>query len=227
MAAAVLDSYALLAFLRGEDAHGNVRELLDRASDRDQPLHMTEVNYAEVKYIIVRKEKSLKSIGKKCDELACLELYQTAYSHQQKEVQGKEIVQRKASWFNNVDAGDDCQINVLRFEEEILNQTGSIDSLYKGEWLCSQRLSKERCFRYAKRGRMRWDQEDFHNTCKNRGFDIKHDMVRTNSNLLLVWKMLMFIAFFVFELFSLSVLGKTARGKRSLMKFAKDMLAQL
>lgn len=56
MAAAVLDSYALLAFLRGEDPEGKVCQLLERASDRDQPLHMTEINYAEVKYIIIRKE---------------------------------------------------------------------------------------------------------------------------------------------------------------------------
>lgn len=56
MAATVLDSYALLAFLRGEDAGGEVRKLLERASDRNQLLHMTEVNYAEVKYIILRKE---------------------------------------------------------------------------------------------------------------------------------------------------------------------------
>jgi ribonuclease VapC len=54
--ATVLDSYALLAFLRGEDGDGKVRQLLERAGERDQPLHMTEVNYAEVKYIIMRKE---------------------------------------------------------------------------------------------------------------------------------------------------------------------------
>ena len=56
MAATVLDSFALLAFLRGEDGGGRVRQLLERAGDRDQPLHMTEVNYAEVKYIITRKD---------------------------------------------------------------------------------------------------------------------------------------------------------------------------
>ena len=56
MPATVLDSYALLAFLRGEDGDGKVRQLLERAGERDQPLHMTEVNYAEVKYIIVRKD---------------------------------------------------------------------------------------------------------------------------------------------------------------------------
>ncbi len=56
MTATVLDSYALLAFLRGEDGGGKVRQLLERASERGQPLHMTEVNYAEVKYIVMRKD---------------------------------------------------------------------------------------------------------------------------------------------------------------------------
>jgi predicted nucleic acid-binding protein len=55
-AAPVLDSYALLAFLRGEPGEENVTALLERAGERDQSLHMTEVNYAEVKYITVRKD---------------------------------------------------------------------------------------------------------------------------------------------------------------------------
>lgn len=33
-----------------------VPRLLERTGERDQPLHMTEVNYAEVKYIVLRKE---------------------------------------------------------------------------------------------------------------------------------------------------------------------------
>ena len=54
--APVLDSYALLAFLRGEPGEEKVASLLERAGERDQPLHMTEVNYAEVKYMILRKD---------------------------------------------------------------------------------------------------------------------------------------------------------------------------
>jgi uncharacterized protein len=56
MVATVLDSFALLAFLRSEDGDGEVLQLLEKAAERDQPLHMTEVNYAEVKYIVIRKE---------------------------------------------------------------------------------------------------------------------------------------------------------------------------
>ncbi len=73
MAATVLDSFALLAFLRGEDADGKVRALLEKAALRNQPLHMTEVNYAEVKYIVLRKE-GLKRWSEISAELPALPL---------------------------------------------------------------------------------------------------------------------------------------------------------
>jgi ribonuclease VapC len=56
MASAVLDSHALLAFFRGENAAAHVRDLLHKAASADRPLHMTEVNYAEVKYILIKKD---------------------------------------------------------------------------------------------------------------------------------------------------------------------------
>ncbi len=56
MVASVLDSYALLSFLRGEAGEDQVAALLEEASNRDVPLHMTEVNYAEVKYVVIRKD---------------------------------------------------------------------------------------------------------------------------------------------------------------------------
>ena len=136
-------------------------------------------------------------------------------------------IKKKVAWFNGSDLDDGLLTNVLRFEEEKLNSEGKIISQYKCEWLCSEKISKTHCFKLAKRGRMRWDQEDFHNTCKNRGFNIEHDMARTNPGLLFVWKLIAFIAFFVFEIFNLSKIAKAARGKRSLMKFAKDMLQEL
>ena len=56
MAVTVLDSHALLAFFRGETAAVFVRELLHKAATADRPLHMTEVNYAEVKYQLLKKD---------------------------------------------------------------------------------------------------------------------------------------------------------------------------
>ena len=56
MAATVLDSHALLAFFRGEDTALAVKELLHKAVTADRPVHMTEVNYAEVKYVLLKKD---------------------------------------------------------------------------------------------------------------------------------------------------------------------------
>jgi uncharacterized protein len=53
---AVLDSFALLSFLRDEPGGEKVATLLEKAGQREQPVHMTEVNYAETQYIIRRKD---------------------------------------------------------------------------------------------------------------------------------------------------------------------------
>jgi len=54
MPGSVLDSFALIAYFRDEAGADKVEGLLHKAA-RHEPLHMTEVNYAEVQYIIVRR----------------------------------------------------------------------------------------------------------------------------------------------------------------------------
>jgi ribonuclease VapC len=54
--AIVLDSYALLAYFRGEPEGAQVVAVLEKAGKNERNLHMTEVNYAEVKYMILRKD---------------------------------------------------------------------------------------------------------------------------------------------------------------------------
>ena len=56
MPAKVLDSFALIAYFRDEPGAETVEHLLVTASKKDNPLHMTDVNYAEVKYSIVKKD---------------------------------------------------------------------------------------------------------------------------------------------------------------------------
>ena len=56
MPATVLDSFALIAYFRGEPCGVPVKELLQKASKADKPVHMSEVNFAEVKYMILRKD---------------------------------------------------------------------------------------------------------------------------------------------------------------------------
>lgn len=56
MPAKVLDSFALIAYFRDEPGAEVMEHLLVTAGKKDAPLHMTDVNYAEVKYSIIKKD---------------------------------------------------------------------------------------------------------------------------------------------------------------------------
>ena len=55
MRSAVLDSYAVLAFLFGEAGHETVQTLLERAAESDKTLLIASPNWAEIRYMIERK----------------------------------------------------------------------------------------------------------------------------------------------------------------------------
>lgn len=55
MPGAVLDSFAVLAFLFGEPGHEKVLTLLEKAADADSGLLIAAPNWAEVRYIVERK----------------------------------------------------------------------------------------------------------------------------------------------------------------------------
>ena len=56
MPAKVLDSFALIAYFRDEPGAETMEDLLVSAGKKDNPLLMTDVNYAEVKYSIVKRD---------------------------------------------------------------------------------------------------------------------------------------------------------------------------
>src|SRR5271163_4257719 len=56
MPAKVLDSFALIAYFRDEPGAETMEDMLVVAGKKDSPLLMTDVNYAEVKYSIVKKD---------------------------------------------------------------------------------------------------------------------------------------------------------------------------
>ena len=56
MPAKVLDSFALIAYFRDEPGAEAMEDLLVAAGKKDSPLHMSDVNYAEVKYSILKKD---------------------------------------------------------------------------------------------------------------------------------------------------------------------------
>jgi predicted nucleic acid-binding protein len=56
MSAKVLDSFALIAYFRDEPGAAMVESLLITAAKKDTSLQMTDVNYTEVKYSILKKD---------------------------------------------------------------------------------------------------------------------------------------------------------------------------
>jgi ribonuclease VapC len=54
--AQALDSHALLVFLRDEPGAETVAHILEKAGQHDRPVHMSEVNYAEVQHMIRRRD---------------------------------------------------------------------------------------------------------------------------------------------------------------------------
>lgn len=56
MAGLVLDSYALIAYFRDEAGADIVETFLVKAAQSGKPLLMSEVNYSEAKYMVIRKD---------------------------------------------------------------------------------------------------------------------------------------------------------------------------
>lgn len=138
-------------------------------------------------------------------------------------------IERTVKWFNRVTVGKKSYTNVLRFEEIVKDAEGNIvkKRFFKTEWLSSITINQRNCFALVKRGRMRADHEDLHNSLKNRGFAAKHDYARANPNAWLIWKILMFVAFWIFELFSFTTLAQGSKGPSSWMAFANELFSEL
>ena len=133
----------------------------------------------------------------KCDELSNLEFYKKSYAFTQTSQIKNQKKIKKSAWFNNVEVEENLYTNVLRFQEEQIDENNQSTLKYSGEWICSKKIFKENCLKLAHAGRLRWNHEDVHNTLKNRGFDIKHDMARKNPNLQIFWKISVIVSVLV------------------------------
>jgi hypothetical protein len=180
----------------------------------------------DFEYIIVLKD-NFKKVRHKCDEFSNLEFYKKSYAFNQKIKSNNKSILKKHAWFNNVEVEENLYTNVLRFQEEFIDENNQSTLEYSGEWICSKKIFKENCLKLAHIGRLRWNHEDVHNTLKNRGFDIKHDMARKNPNLQIFWKIINFISLFVFEIFRHTLIAKKHRKNLSLKQYAIDLLHQL
>lgn len=220
--------YAILPELRQSLGRIPITMLMDSLYANEPVIKLIE-SLPNMKYFIVRKEDSLKHVGRKCDELEKTELYQKCYQKKRiVKLKNGGSLEQSIKWFNRVEVGKESYTNVIRFEEIKKNEHGEVKDTYKNEWLSEEKINSENCFNLAERARMRFGgHEDTHNTMKMRGFAAEHDYARSDFRKMTAWKSLMFVAYFVMELFSFTSLGMEAKGKRSWMKFAKDLLQQL
>lgn len=176
-------------------------------------------------YAIVQKENSLPTLRRECDQLAETANHRS-YRKQVSEQLKTKSIHSEFHWFNNRYLGSDTYTNVLRFKETVCDASGN-RHIYKNEWLISKKINGRNCNQYSERGRLRWHQEDFHNTAKNRGFAAEHDYARANPRVWLNWKLLMVLAFSIFELFSHTQIAIDAKKTRSWKQFAISLFAEL
>lgn len=222
----LLGAHKVLPELRKKLGRIPIMVLLDSLYANEPMFKLLES--LNLQFLVVRQDDTFKSIGRKCDELDTTELYQKSY--REKEIivlPGDKTMERTAKWYNNVACGKESFVNVLRFTEITKDANNVVVKVFKTEWLGTIAINKRNWRSLMERGRMRGDHEDLHNSAKNRGFAAKHDYARTNPQLCLNWKLLMFVAMLIFELFSFTVIGREAKGTRSWMKFASDLLQQL
>jgi hypothetical protein len=176
-------------------------------------------------YMVVRKKGSMKTVGDDCNGLELLPDGETKGLLEAIKKTEKETTHRKYTFFNDVEY-QDLKLNILRFDEEILNEKGVKKSGVHWEWIVSWKLRKNNVVVSANRGRMRWLEEDLFNTLKNRGYDIRHDYSR-NSNVQVIWAILILLAFLVTELFVLIRSVLPIKKNRSIKDFMRSIFSEL
>lgn len=174
-------------------------------------------------YIIVRKEACLPLLAKECDENAKHSNHKKNCVKRCRRIHKDWTIEQVCAWFNNMYLGDDVSTNVLRFcERRTKNEEVQH---YKCEWLFSWRLSGKTCEAAVRQARSRWQIEDLFNSCKNRGYNLKHDYSR-NPRSCFNWQGLALFAFGIFELFRFSEVVKQ-RGDWPQSTLAEKLLGQL
>jgi hypothetical protein len=93
------------------------------------------------------------------------------------------------------------------------------------QWIFKGDIGLSNAFEKAHEARLRWHHEDQHNSLKNRGFAVSHDMSRAPHSQT-IWKTLMFIAYFLSQLMEISRIGHFARRSMAICNWIADLWAE-
>lgn len=225
---------AVLPLLKKQLPRLPIRILTDSLYANAPFLHLSKKLGLES--LITRQEGSLKSVEKQCDE-------REKNSHHKKYYTKKKMIKLKdggrieqsLQYFNSIYVDTELIVHVIRFEEihydatgEALKRPDGKDRRFKTEWLSSVLVTDRNCFDLTEVARMRANQEDLHNTLKNRGFAAEHEYARSNPTAWLMWTLLMFVAFWIFELFSFTRAAIEGKGPiQSWNDFAEELYSEL
>jgi predicted nucleic acid-binding protein len=128
----LLDSFALLAYLKKENNFQKVKDTLQRAKDQNEPLLMNEINIGEVYYILA-KERSLSDAETFLDLLPTLPI-KPVHNTFQDVIEASKIKAKYAISY------PDCFACTTAIQEEAIILTGDpdfrmVEKIVKIEWL--------------------------------------------------------------------------------------------
>lgn len=125
----VLDSYALLVFLKMQDGWERVRDLLSSASIGEAELHLSAINYLEVRYISLRTQAKAEQALRVVDTLPIRVESADAYIRQVADLKAKFPISLGDCFAAALAMEMDCP--VLTGDPEFRKLEGTV----KVEWL--------------------------------------------------------------------------------------------
>ncbi len=105
------------------------------------PLYIYSLKSGQIK----EKEGSQKKLHKRSNGLAKTKIYQDLYTSNDIGRRCKDSVLKEADWFNRVKM-EEIFTNLLFFEEKVVNQDGTSETIYKLAWICSKKIFHNKCF---------------------------------------------------------------------------------
>jgi hypothetical protein len=88
-------------------------------------LAMDILKNLSMEFMIVKKEGSMKTVGRDCDGLALIPDHKANNTRTETTLEGDRKIKRYWSFFNEIEYGDH-KINILRFDEWLTNKAGSV-----------------------------------------------------------------------------------------------------
>jgi hypothetical protein len=176
-------------------------------------------------FMIVRKSGSLKSLNSNIEGLKKLESpqkrqYREGRWNKEQTAYAFSDLSHKEHIFTLIDLEERC----TKLPSKRLAKVNEKSSHW--QWITNLAIKVDQVFQAAHKGRLRWFQEDFFNSLKNRGFNFRHDFSRSPHSQT-IWRLLTFIAFALSSLMQLSLVGYLSRKGCAIINWIEAIFGEL